>query len=54
MRSTAQAIAIDGLTGELEMAADGRVQRRLEWARIEGGHPQAAEAGPLYAPPNVP
>jgi len=54
LRSTARAVAVDGLTGELEVATDGRVQRRLQWARIEGGRPQAAAAGPQLAPPSVP
>jgi len=42
---------LDGLTGELDVAADGRVLRRLEWASIQGGRPQAAGlAAPLPTP----
>jgi hypothetical protein len=37
---------VDGLTGLLELnGPDGRVQRSLQFARIEGGKPQAAGVG---------
>ena len=54
MRGAAGTFAVDGLTGTLEVAADGRVQRQLEWARIEGGRPQAAGAASPFAPASVP
>jgi hypothetical protein len=41
---------IDGLTGRLEMQPDGHVQRDLEWAVIQGGRPQPADAVSLIAP----
>jgi outer membrane PBP1 activator LpoA protein len=51
LRSTARSFGLDGLTGELDVAADGRVLRRLEWASIQGGRPQAAGlAAPLPTP----
>ena len=51
LRSTARSFGLDGLTGELDVAADGRVLRRLEWASIQGGRPQAAGlSAPLPAP----
>jgi outer membrane PBP1 activator LpoA protein len=40
------AAGLDGLTGLLELdRASGRIQRRLQFARIEGGRPQPAGAG---------
>jgi outer membrane PBP1 activator LpoA protein len=40
---TVVAAGVDGLTGVLELnLRDGRVQRSLQFARIEGGKPQAA------------
>jgi uncharacterized protein len=45
-RGTAVAAGVDGLTGLLELdLADGRVRRSLQFARIEGGKPQAAGTG---------
>jgi outer membrane PBP1 activator LpoA protein len=44
---------VDGLTGMLEIQrGDGRVQRSLQFARIENGRPQPAMAGgpPIPAP----
>jgi outer membrane PBP1 activator LpoA protein len=32
LRSAARSFGLDGLTGELDVASDGRVLRRLEWA----------------------
>lgn len=54
LRGSARSIGVDGLTGELRMAQDGRVQRQLEWARIEGGRPQAAGASVPLPPAGVP
>lgn len=54
LRGSARSIGIDGLTGQLQMAPDGRVQRRLEWARIEGGRPLAAGASVPPSPAGVP
>ena len=39
------AVSVDGLTGRLEVAGDGRVQRDLDWAEIVNGRPQGAAAG---------
>lgn len=53
IRSGRMQTGIDGLTGRLTFDADGRVQRELDWARIEGGRPQPA--GVVAAPlPSVP
>ncbi len=53
IRSGRTQTGIDGLTGRLTVDADGRVQRELDWARIEGGRPQPA--GVVAAPsPSVP
>jgi outer membrane PBP1 activator LpoA protein len=48
LRSAARSFGLDGLTGELDVASDGRVLRRMEWASIQGGRPLAA--GPSAAP----
>jgi outer membrane PBP1 activator LpoA protein len=46
---------VDGLTGLLELnPADGRVQRQLQFARIEGGKPQVAGIGPGAYPAILP
>jgi len=51
LRSAARSFGLDGLTGELDVASDGRVLRRMEWASIQGGRPQAAgPSAPLPAP----
>jgi outer membrane PBP1 activator LpoA protein len=51
LRSTARSFGLDGLTGELDVASDGRVLRRMEWASIQGGRPMAAgPSAPLSAP----
>ena len=55
LHGPAGAMGVSGLTGEVEVAPDGRVRREVEWARIEGGRPQAAGAGGLpLAPAGVP
>jgi hypothetical protein len=53
LRSGRTGTAIDGLTGRLTFGANGRVERTLDWARIEGGQlqPVGAFAAP---PPSVP
>jgi outer membrane PBP1 activator LpoA protein len=38
----ARGVAVDGLTGRLTIAADGRVQRETEWAEVQGGRLQPA------------
>jgi outer membrane PBP1 activator LpoA protein len=51
LRSAARSFGLDGLTGELDVAPDGRVLRRMEWASIQGGRPLAAgSSAPLPAP----
>jgi outer membrane PBP1 activator LpoA protein len=52
LRGNARTIGLAGLTGELEIGTDGKVLRRLQFARIEGGRPQPAgtSAPPLPAP----
>jgi len=51
--------AISGLTGALEVKADGTVLRELDWARVSGGRALPAGAGgalpaPLPAPTSEP
>lgn len=52
LRGNVRSIGATGLTGGLEIADDGRIQRRLQFARIEGGHPQplGLSAPPLPSP----
>ena len=51
LRSAARSFGLDGLTGELDVAPDGHVLRRMEWASIQGGRPLAAgSSAPLPAP----
>ncbi len=40
---------LNGLTGRLTIANDGRVQRELDWAQVESGRPQIAGPAPLPA-----
>lgn len=49
--SAVRGIGLDGLTGRLTVAADGRVQRELDWAQVERGRPQVAGQAPPPAPP---
>jgi uncharacterized protein len=49
LRSGRTSTAIDGLTGRLTFGENGRVERTLDWARIEGG--QLQPAGAFAAPP---
>ena len=49
LRSGRTSTAIDGLTGRLTFGANGRIERTLDWARIEGG--QLQPAGAFAAPP---
>jgi hypothetical protein len=45
---------VDGLTGRLSFGPEGRVQRELDWARIEEGRPQPAASVVLPPTPGVP
>jgi len=36
----ARGVPVQGLTGRLAVAPDGRVSRELEWARVQGGRPE--------------
>jgi outer membrane PBP1 activator LpoA protein len=59
LRSAARSFGLDGLTGELDVAPDGHVLRRMEWASIQGGRPLAAGSSaplpaPIAAPPGEP
>jgi hypothetical protein len=47
----ARGVAVDGLTGRLTVANDGRVQRDTEWAQVRGGRLQPA--GALAPPPSA-
>jgi outer membrane PBP1 activator LpoA protein len=53
-RNGAVAIGLVGLTGELQLGMDGRVQRTADWARIERGLPQPAPSGPPAPSPRGP
>jgi hypothetical protein len=47
--SSSVAAGVDGLTGLLELnRTDGHISRGLQFARIEGGRPQAAGASTMY------
>ena len=46
LRSAEQAVTLDGLTGTLALDASGRIQRTLEWARIDDGVPKSLEEKP--------
>ncbi len=46
--SAAAGVGLGGLTGRLQLAPDGRVQRELDWAQVERGRPQVA--GPALLP----
>ena len=52
LRGNVRTIGLDGLTGEIEIGQDGKVQRNLQFARIEDGRPQplGASVPPLPAP----
>lgn len=50
LRAGRTTTAVDGLSGRLTLNADGRVQRELDWARIEGGRPQPIGASVATAP----
>ena len=52
LRGNVRYIGLDGLTGVLTAGPEGHVQRAVEFARIEGGRPQAARAaGPAIFMP---
>jgi outer membrane PBP1 activator LpoA protein len=38
----ARGVPVDGLTGRLTLATDGRVQRETDWAQVQGGRLQPA------------
>jgi len=42
LNMAARGVAVDGLTGRLTLAHDGRVQRDTEWAQVQGGRLQPA------------
>jgi len=54
LNSAARGVPVTGLSGRLAVAPDGRVQRELEWAQVEGGRPQPAGTIPLPALPGEP
>jgi outer membrane PBP1 activator LpoA protein len=54
LNSAARGVPVTGLSGRLAIAPDGRVQRELEWAQVEGGQPQPAGVILLPAPPGEP
>jgi outer membrane PBP1 activator LpoA protein len=47
-------VALNGLTGALQIHADGIVHRELDWARISGGRETAAGSGPPLPAPSEP
>jgi outer membrane PBP1 activator LpoA protein len=46
LRSNDQTVTLEGLTGTLALDANGRVQRTLEWARIDDGVPKPLDDKP--------
>jgi outer membrane PBP1 activator LpoA protein len=51
LNMAARGVAVEGLTGRLTLANDGRVQRDTEWAQVRGGRLQPA--GLLVPPPSA-
>jgi outer membrane PBP1 activator LpoA protein len=47
-------VAMNGLTGALQIGADGLVRRELDWARVTGGRESAAGSGPPLPSPGEP
>jgi outer membrane PBP1 activator LpoA protein len=47
-------VGLNGLTGALQVHADGIVQRELDWARISGGRALPAGSGPALPTPSEP
>ena len=45
-------VGLSGLTGALQVHADGIVQRELDWARISGGRELPAGSGPALPAPS--
>jgi outer membrane PBP1 activator LpoA protein len=54
LNSAARGFGTTGLSGRLAIAPDGRVQRDLEWAQIEGGQLQPAGTVLIPAPAGEP
>jgi len=54
LNSAARGIGVTGLSGRLAITPDGRVQRELEWAQIQGGQPQPAGTILIPALPGEP
>lgn len=54
LRAGRTATTVDGLTGRLSFGPEGRVQRELDWARIEGGRPLPLGSAALPSLPGVP
>jgi len=54
MSAASRGSAAGGLSGRLQVAPDGRVQREPDWARMHGGRPQAAGISLLPAVPGAP
>lgn len=50
LRAGRTSTAVDGLSGRLTFGTDGRVQRELDWARIEGGRPRPIGMSTAPAP----
>jgi hypothetical protein len=50
LRAGRTTTAVEGLSGRLTFGPEGRVQRELDWARIEGGRPQPIGASVATAP----
>lgn len=54
LNAAATGTRVGGLTGQLAIAADGRVQREPDWAQVVDGHAQVAGSLPLLQPPGEP
>jgi outer membrane PBP1 activator LpoA protein len=50
LRAGRTTTAVEGLSGRLTFGPEGRIQRELDWARIEGGRPQPIGASVAMAP----
>jgi outer membrane PBP1 activator LpoA protein len=53
LRAGRTTTAVEGMAGRLTFGPEGRIQRELDWARIEGGRPQPIGAS-VAALPSVP
>ena len=54
LEMASRGVALDGLTGRLSVAADGRVRRESDWGQVQGGRLLPAGVPTLPAAPGAP